>query len=187
MNPAATSRRLHRWSRAEYDHMVAAGVFHPEARLELVDGEIIEMSPQGSLHATTIQLLAGLAGRLFGEGYHLRIQMPLALDDASEPEPDIAVVRGHFLDYREAHPATAELVIEVADASVRYDRQTEAALYARCGIPDYWLVNIAQQRLEVFQQPENGRYRSYRRLKRGEVFTPAGRPDQVVEVAAVLL
>ena len=96
--------QLHRWSRREYDRMIASGVFHPEARLELVDGEIFHMTPQGSLHATAIQLVADALKAVFHENYAIRIQLPLALDDHSEPEPDISVVTGTARDYKERPP-----------------------------------------------------------------------------------
>lgn len=169
MSSAALSVKPHRWTRIEYERMVDAGVFHPDARFELIDGEIIDMSPQGSYHATSIQVMAEYIRHLFGAGYHVRIQMPLALGEDSEPEPDLAVVTGGFMDYRDAHPQTAVLVVEVASSTLAYDR-LKAAVYASHGIPEYWLVNLKEHCLEVFQHPENGRYTSYRSLKAGDTF-----------------
>jgi Uma2 family endonuclease len=91
--------RLHRWSRNEYDRMVETGVFSPEARLELLDGEIVEMSPQKSLHASAVDLVEEVLRGGFGEGFYVRGQKPLTLDDYSEPEPDVAVVKGTIRDY----------------------------------------------------------------------------------------
>lgn len=184
MSSAALLAKPHSWTRTEYERMIEAGVFHPEARFELIDGEIIDMSPQGSYHATSIQVMADYIRNLFGSGYHVRIQMPLALGEASEPEPDVAVVTGSIMDYRYAHPQTAVLVVEVANSTLAYDR-LKAATYASHGIPEYWLVNLKENCLEVFQQPENGRYTNYRSLKVGGAFT-CGNGKQVM-VGSVLV
>ena len=184
MSSVALIAKPHRWTRAEYERMVEAGVFHPEARFELIDGEIIDMSPQGSYHATSIQVMADYIRNLFGVGYHVRIQMPLALGDASEPEPDVVVVTGSIMDYRYAHPQTAALVVEVANSTLAYDR-LKATTYASYGIPEYWLVNLKENCLEVFQQPENGRYTSYRSLKAGSAFV--GGNGTQVSVGSVLV
>ena len=170
MSSAALLAQPHRWTRTEYERMIEAGVFHPEARFELINGEIIDMCPQGSYHATSIQVMADYIRNLFGVDYHVRIQMPLALGDSSEPEPDVAVVIGSFMDYRHAHPQTAVLVVEVANSTLAYDR-LKANLYASHAIPEYWLVNLKENCLEVFQQPENGRYTNYRSLKANSTFT----------------
>lgn len=170
----------HHWTRSEYEKMVEMGIFHPEARFELIDGEIIDMTPQGSYHATSIQVMAEYIRDLFGAGYHVRTQMPLALGEDSEPEPDLAVVTGGFMDYRDAHPQIAALVVEVANSTLAYDR-LKANTYARHFIPEYWLVNLKEHCLEVFQQPENGRYTSYRSLKAGGVFVCGNGKEVVVD------
>lgn len=184
MSSVALVAKPHRWTRIEYERMVEAGVFHPEARFELMDGEIIDMTPQGSYHATSIQVIAEYIRQLFSTGYHVRIQMPLALGEDSEPEPDVAVVMGGFMDYRDAHPQTAVLVVEVANSTLAYDR-LKAHSYASHAIPEYWLVNLKENCLEVFQQPENGRYTSYRSLKAGSSFVCAN--GQQVEVGSLLV
>jgi Uma2 family endonuclease len=148
----------HIWSREEYDRMIAAGVFRSGARLELVDGEILEMTPQGSLHATSVRLVEDALRRVFGQGYDVRSQFPLAMDNLSEPEPDIAVVTGGPRDYRDAHPGTALLVVEVSDSSLGFDRTRKLALYARNRIAEYWIVNLPENRLERYRQPENEVY-----------------------------
>jgi len=109
---------LHRWTRAKYDRMVETGVFQPEARLELLDGEIIEMSPQKSPHATAVNLIAEALRGGFGTGFYVRGQMPLTLDDNSEPEPDVAVIKGNIRDYADHHPSSAVLIVEVADTTL---------------------------------------------------------------------
>lgn len=167
MSSVALLAKPHRWTRTEYERMVEAGIFHFDARFELIDGEIIDRVPQSSYHATSLQVMADYIRNLFGAGYHVRIQMPLALGESSEL--DVAVVMGSFMDYRHAHPQTAALVGEVANSTLAYDR-LKATMYASHGIPEYWLVNLKENCLEVFQQPENGRYTNYRCLKAGSTF-----------------
>lgn len=105
----------HRFSRAQYEQMVEAGIFGAEDRLELLDGEIIDMAPRKSRHATAVALLTEILRPIFDPTYTLRVQLPLALDERSEPAPDIAVVPGSPRDYRDAHPTRAVLIVEVAD------------------------------------------------------------------------
>ena len=177
---------LHRWSRLEYDRMIASGVFHPEARLELVDGEIFHMTPQGSLHDTAIQLVADALRAVFHENYAIRIQLPLALDDHSEPEPDIAVVTGTARDYKNAHPKTAILIVEIADASLSFDLENKRRLYARAGIPEYWIVNLIDQRVEVFKQPKASNYLEHLAFSARESLTPIGQQQAKIDVADIL-
>ena len=131
------SVQLRRWSRQEYDRMIDAGVLTTQDRVELIDGEIVTTPPQKTQHAAAACLVATALRHAFGEHVDVRRQLPLALDAASEPEPDVAVVAGSPRDYRDAHPATALLIVEVADSSLEFDRTTKASLYARAGIPDY--------------------------------------------------
>ena len=121
----------HRWSRAEYDRAVEAGVFGPDARLELIEGAILAMGPQGSEHFTGIELVVDALRAAFGAGYRVRTQGPLAAGEDSEPEPDVAVVAGDARSYRDAHPSSALLVVEVSDHSLHRDRTVKQRLYAR--------------------------------------------------------
>jgi Uma2 family endonuclease len=145
--------QMKRWTREEYDKMIDAGIFAPGERVELIDGEILAMSPQNSPHSTGVSLTAEALRVAFGEGYHVRIQMPIALDRYSEPEPDVAVVRGSPRDYLEAHPSSPLLVLEVTDTTLAYDRDQKGSLYARAGIADYWVLNLAERCLEVYRDP----------------------------------
>ena len=162
----------HRFSRAQYEHMVETGVFGPEDRLELLEGEIIDMAPQKSRHSTAVTLLAEALKPLFTPGHTVRVQLPLSLNDFSQPEPDIAVVSGSPRDYRDAHPAHAVLIVEVADSTLAYDRSRKLATYARTGIPEYWILDLAGELLEVCRQPENGGYGERLVLLRGEKVAP---------------
>jgi len=112
--------------------------------------------------------------------------MPLALGDDSEPEPDVAVVAGSPRDYRDAHPTTAALIVEVADASVAYDRKRKAPLYARAGIPEFWLLVLSEEKLEVYRDPSPLGYRSRRVLGRGDTVSPLARPDVALTVDDLL-
>src|SRR5262245_24342393 len=134
--------RTRKWTRVEYDRLVEAEILGPEDRIELLGGQLIVKEPQYSPHATAIQLVQRTLQSVFGPGWSVRPQMPIALDDESEPEPDVAVVRGDPRDYRDAHPARPVLVVEVAQSRLRFDRQHKGGLYARAGLPEYWIVNI---------------------------------------------
>ena len=134
----------YRLSRVEYDRAVEAGAFEPDARLELIDGDLSAMAPEGVSHAIGTDLVADCLRRVFGRGFYVRIRHPLAADDYSEPEPDVAVVRGAIRDYDKGHPTSAVLVVEVSNESLRYDRTVKQHLYARCGIPEYWILALPE-------------------------------------------
>lgn len=148
----------HRFNRVQYERMTEAGVFGPEDRLELLDGEIIDRAPQKSRHATAVTLVAEVLRTLFGPGATVRVQLPFCLDDNSEPEPDVAVVPGNPRDYRDAHPSRARLICEVSDTTLAYDRGRKLAAYARAGIPEYWILDLTAETLEVCRKPEHSGY-----------------------------
>jgi Uma2 family endonuclease len=180
-----------RWSREEYDRMITAGIFQPDERVELIEGEIIAMTPQGSGHATAVRLVEDALRRLFSMGFDVRVQMPLALGPDSEPEPDIAVVVGQPRDYRDEHPRTAVLVVEVSDSTLALDRERKAALYARAGIQEYWLLNLMERCLEVFQAPQaigspDARYHSRHVARAGESVSPIGCPTASLSLTDLL-
>src|SRR5262245_32913782 len=159
--------RLRRWTREEYERLVDQGFFDPEERLELVDGIVIERKAQSRLHARGILLAQDALRTVFAEGFVIRPQMPWALNVASEPEPDLAVVTGTLWDYPDAHPSTAILVVEVSDGSLFLDRY-KASLYACAGIPEYWLENLVDRCLEVYREPKDGVYTSRTILRAGD-------------------
>ncbi len=184
---------LRRWARDEYERMVEAGVFPPGDRVELVDGEVVAMTPQGSGHATAVGLIEDALRAVFQVGYHVRGQRPLALDPASEPEPDVAVVPGGLRDYRDAHPATAVLVVEVADTTLTYDRDHKGSLYARAGIPEYWIANLLDHTVEVSrdptpvpEEPYGWGYRMVRAYRAGDTIAPSAAPQRQVAVGDLL-
>lgn len=180
-----TANQVHRWTRERYEKAAEAGVFG-EARVELVDGVIYDHPPQSPRHATGVCKAYGALGAVFGNGYDVRSLAPLVLGTDSMPEPDVAVVVGEPDDYRKAHPTTALLVVEVSDASELHDRNRKASLYARGGIPEYWMVNLVRDRVEVHRDPVDGAYRTRLVLGRGELIAPLARPEASIAVEDLL-
>ena len=148
--PAISTRK---WTRLEYDRLVEAEILGPEDRIELLGGQMIVKEPQYSLHATAIQLVQRTLDRAFGPGWSVRPQLPIALAEDSEPEPDVCVVRGDPRDYRDAHPEHPVLIVEVSLSRLGFDRGHKGSLYARAGITDYWIVNLADRRVEIYREP----------------------------------
>lgn len=153
---AVLQPRQHRFSRIQYESMIEAGVFGSGERLELLNGEIIDMAPQESRHATAVTLLGDALRATFASQATIRLQLPFRLDDHSEPEPNIAVVPGKPRDYRDGHPAKALLIVEVSDTTLTYDRGPKLAAYACAGIPEYRILDLTNETLEVFRQPVGG-------------------------------
>jgi Uma2 family endonuclease len=142
-----------KWTRVEYDRLAKAEILGPEDRIELLGGEMIVKEPQYSPHATAIRLVARALRRVFGDGWDVSTQLPVALDEDSEPEPDVYVVRGDPRDYRDAHPERPGLIVEVSLTRLGFDREHKGSLYARAGIADYWIANITDRRVEVYREP----------------------------------
>jgi Uma2 family endonuclease len=132
---------VRRWTRAEYDRLVALGAFEREP-LELVGGQLIVAEPQSAYHAGAIRLVDYTLRAALPPGWIVSVQSPVSIDDESEPEPDVSVAPGQLADYRDAHPSRPVLVVEVAESSLRFDRRRKGSLYARAGLPDYWIVNL---------------------------------------------
>jgi len=141
------------WSRGEYDRLIEMGFFQPRDPIELIGGQLIVAEPQGSYHFTAIQAVEEMLRKAFGPGWQVRGQGPVALDDESEPEPDVAVVSGSFRDYSAGHPSRPVLVVEVSESSLGFDRHYKGSVYARAGLADYWIVNLVDRVLEVYRDP----------------------------------
>jgi Uma2 family endonuclease len=169
----------------EYHRMIAAGILGEDERVQLISGTLVAMTPQGGPHARVIQRLNRLLVRAVGDDLVVRPQLPLTLVDDSEPEPDLAVVRAGDAESRERHPRTALLVVEVAGESLPLDRQAKAVLYARAGIPEYWIVNLAESTVEVRRAPdcESGAYRTRGVASVGESLDADSVPGLAVAVA----
>jgi Uma2 family endonuclease len=184
--------KTRRFRRVEYDRLVDLGMFAGE-RLELLDGLLVVREPQGSPHAAIVAHVGQLLASAFGSGWHARLHAPLALDDSSEPEPDVAIVAGRPRDYVGAHPAMAALIVEVADSSLRLDRRLKADLYARAGLADYWIVNLGEGTVEVHRHPQRAAdaargwvYRSVEILRPPTTVTPLAVPAALIPVADLL-
>jgi Uma2 family endonuclease len=143
---------VRRWTREEYDRLVERGVFDGEP-LELIAGQLIVAEPKGAYHVVTVGIVGRALRAALPPGWVVRDQAPVALDDESEPEADLAVVPGDYVDYLTEHPQRPVLVVEVADSSLHFDRRHKGSLYARGGVQDYWIVNLVDRVLEVYRDP----------------------------------
>jgi Uma2 family endonuclease len=187
---STASARTRRWKRTEYDQLIDRGIFQPGERLELLGGQLIVREPQGGAHALGVELVAEALREAFGPAARIRVQLPVALDDESEPEPDVSVVSGPLADADPALPSRALLIVEVGDSSLALDRTEKASLYARARIADYWILNLAERVLEVHREPTAGstapygwRYRLVHRLGAGDVVSPLAAPRSRIPVA----
>jgi Uma2 family endonuclease len=169
----------------EYHRMITAGILGEDEHVQLIAGTLVSMTPQGSLHARVIQRLNRLLVRAVGDDLVVRPQLPLTLLDDSEPEPDLAIVWARDAESGERHPRTARLVVEVAGESLPLDRQAKAVLYARAGIPEYWIVNLAESSVEVRREPDsaNSSYRTRTVARGGETLVAASVPGLSINVA----
>ena len=141
-----------RFDRDEYYRIADAGLFQ-DKHVELMNGDIIRMSPQKSRHRIALALANQLFAKVLPNGFFLSVQSPLALGERTELEPDIAIIAGTPRDLPDDHPHTAALVVELSESSLQYDRTRKAAAYARAGLPDYWLVDLIGGKLEIRRQP----------------------------------
>jgi Uma2 family endonuclease len=169
----------------EFERMADAGVFGPEERLELIDGEIVEMSPVGSGHTSCIACLNKRLVLGVGDRAIVWIQGSARVALRSVPQPDLALLRPR--SYRKANPSPEDivLVVEVADSSLRYDRTRKMRLYAAAGIADYWVVGVQREWVEMYRTPEGEGYRDVRRVQLGDTIAPLSFPDLLIRVADI--
>jgi Uma2 family endonuclease len=177
------SERLRPLRRVEYDWMVGQGFFEAE-KVELLDGVLVEMNPQGTRHAATVQRLNPLFVRALTGRADVRVQSPFVASDISEPEPDIAIVPPG--DYDATHPSQAFLLVEVAESSVNKDRRVKTRVYAAAGVPEYWLVDVATGTIEVRTQPAAAGYTQVRIARPGESIRLQSFPDVEIVVSDVV-
>lgn len=180
-------RKPHLFNVRDYYRMAEAGILRPEDRVELLEGEIVEMSPIGSPHGGTVNELSRLLVVLAGEDAVVAIQNPLRISELSEPQPDVAILKPRSDRYRDAHPGPKDvlLLIEVADTSLDKDRG-KAALYASARIPEYWIVNLAGDCIEVHRQPITGGYRQVTAFARGQTIPIKAFRGKKLAVNAIL-
>lgn len=188
-----TYPRTRRWTRAEYDRLIEKGMFRPGERLELLAGDLVVREPQGDPHAFAIELANEALRTAFGPEWRVRVQLPVALDEESEPEPDVSVAPGPLRDSSEAKPSRLVLVVEIAESSLALEREYKGSLYARAGVPEYWIVNLKGRVLEVYREPGpeaaalyGWAYRSAQSLSAGQLISPLASPTARVNVADLL-
>ena len=189
MDGDVTVTRPHRFTVADYYRMAEAGIFNEDSRVELIRGQIVDMPPIGAPHFAAVNRLNRLLGQAAGDRAIVSVQNPVRLDDGSEPEPDVALLKPRADDYATAIAGSDDvlLIVEVADTSLREDRVVKAPLYAEGGIPEYWIVNLLERLVEVHRQPEGGRYAQIRRVRADETLPILGLGDSVAILAAEIL
>jgi len=178
----------HRLNVDAYYKMAEAGILTRDDRVELIDGEIIDMNPIGSPHAAVTNRLARLLNRAVTDATALvSVQSPLRLDAYNEPEPNLILLRPRADDYRTSHPSAADvlLLVEISDSALAYDRGRKLALYARFGVPEIWIVDIAGVSVETFRQPKESAYSSQKRQTSGSL-APELVPGVAIDVASLL-
>lgn len=185
--------RVHRWTRRAYGRLIDTGILCEDDPVELLDGLLVVKEPQHTPHTTAIDLVVAALRTAFGPGWLVRAQAPMAANRRSEPEPDVYVVPGGPRDYLREHPTRPALVVEVAHSSLRLDRTRKAAIYARAGVEDYWILNLADRVLEVHRDParldtprRRWGYRSIQALGPDEAVGPLAAPPARVLVADLL-
>ncbi len=173
-----------RWTVAEYHKMAEVGLLKEDARVELIEGDIIEMTPIGSGHGGKVKRFIRLFSHLLGDTAIVAAQDPVVLGKRSEPQPDITILRWRDDFYESAHPGPEDtlLVVEVADTTARNDRKIKVPLYARHGIPEVWLLDLQERVLEIYRKPEQGKYQHIEHLRSGQV-APLHLPEAVIRLA----
>jgi Uma2 family endonuclease len=181
----ATTRR--RFTRAEYYRMAEVGILGEDDRVELIKGEIIQMSPIGRLHKAFVGNLSQLLSVRFADLAVVWTQNPIILTDDTEPQPDVTVLRRRAPSYRErdAYAEDVLLLIEVADTSLAYDRTTKLRLYAEAGIPEYWIVDCTAEAVEVYRNPGPAGYRDVTRAAGPVMLASQAFPDVALTLAEI--
>jgi len=172
----------------EYHRMAQVGILSEDDRVELIEGEIVETAPIGSRHAACVDRVAQLFFERAARRAIVRVQNPIRLGKHSEPQPDLVLLRPRPDFYAQGHPGPEDvlLVVEVAETSAEYDRTIKLPLYARSGIPEVWLVDLAAAAVEVHRRPTPEGYQEVQRVRRGERLAPHTFPDLDLVVAEVL-
>lgn len=177
-----------RWTREEFHRAAQFGVFGPEERLELLEGEIIAKMTQKPLHASRVARVARVIANAFGSGYHARAHSPIVLNERGEPEPDVVIVAGTEDDFAIEHPRPADilLLVEVSDTTLGFDRGRKRAAYARAGVLDYWIVNLRDRQLEVYRDPDRSKHQTVAIYHEEQEVIPLAQPTVAIRVADLL-
>ena len=168
----------------QYHKMIESGILTEDDRVELIRGEIIEMSPIGTKHAACVNRLINLLVQLLGKRVIVAAQNPIRLNDNSQPQPDVALLKPRDDFYATAHPQPQDifLLIEVADSTIEYDREEKIPLYAEANIIEVWLVDINEQIVEVYQQPTAAGYQHIQKFASGQTLSIPGFPDVKITI-----
>lgn len=177
----------HRFTVDEYYRMAETGILKPDARVELIEGEIVDMMPTGPFHSGAVYELNLNFTKLASGRWFVAIQGPLHVDEHNEPEPDLMLLRPPGRQYKLAHPTPEDvfLVIEVSDSTLVRDQMTKLPLYAKAGIEEVWILNVPQKQLEVYRQPHFTGYETKQIVREGE-FAPTAFPDALVNITELL-
>jgi Uma2 family endonuclease len=180
--------RRRRFTVEEYYKMAETGILHEDDRVELMDGEILELSPIGSRHAACVKRLLAALPQVIGSEAIVSAQDPVRFSDDTEPQPDVALLKPRDDFYAEAHPGPEDvlLLIEVSDTTLDYDRGEKLKLYADNGIPEYWIADLTSNRVDAYSRPVNGEYRNLNRFGPGETVTSNAIPNLSITVDAIL-
>lgn len=172
----------------DYNRMVEAGVLSPDERVELISGQLYTMAAKGTAHSAAVTRIERVLKAHLGDRALLRFQDPVQLSNYSEPEPDVAVVKVDPLDYEDHHPTPSEvyLLIEVADSTLKRDRELKAPVYARSGIQDYWILDVNQRQLYVFRSPTATGYASEIVLSEADMIAPLAFSDCAIRIGEML-
>ncbi|BAZ86808.1 Uma2 family endonuclease [Dolichospermum compactum] len=177
----------HQFTVKQFHQMAESGILSENDRLELIRGEMIDMSPIGTRHAGCVLFLSNLLILLLGGRALINVQNPVELDETSEPQPDIALLKPRPDFYRNSHPQPEDifLLIEVADTTVKYDREVKIPLYAEANIPEVWLVDVNQEVVEVYRNPLQGVYQDVQKLVKNEILSILAFPDVHINVSEI--
>ena len=177
-----------RFTVADFLRLAEIGFLADDERVELIRGEIIEMSSISEGHASTVMRLVSLLSRMFGQRALLSVQNPVQLDDATLPQPDVALLRPRDDFYGQRHPGPEDtlLLIEVSDTTLTYDRRVKTALYSAAGVMEYWIINLQKRQIEVYREPQSEGYRTTTRYAPGEMLSPLAFPDINLKVDEII-
>ncbi|MDQ3570631.1 MAG: Uma2 family endonuclease [Actinomycetota bacterium] len=178
----------HRFTVGEYHQMAEGGVFTEDDRVELLEGEIVEMAPIGSRHAACVKRIASLFHHELGERATIGVQDPVRLSEHSEPQPDVMLLRPRADYYAGSHPDPGDvlLLVEVAETTAAWDREHKLPLYASAGVTEVWIVDLAAGAVEAFRRPQGGAYREVERVGSGESLAPRAFDDVALAVSDLL-
>ena len=177
-----------RFTVADFLRLAEIGFLADDERVELIRGEIIEMSPISEGHASTVMRLVSLLSRMFGQRALLNVQNPVQLDDATLPQPDVVLLRPRDDFYGQRHPGPEDtlLLIEVSDTTLTYDRRVKTALYSAAGVMEYWIINLQKRQIEVYREPQSEGYRTMTRYAPGETLSPLAFPEVQLDITEIL-